>query len=119
MAASMVIKVTVGIRSSDRCLLAFKTATRAIQDDFSVSFWLAQDASFLAAPGRIPDVSSLASDGLPELLTLLIKNSTVTLCRGCAARRDIRTGLLLPGIRMAGAAVFVEECLEADLAVVF
>ena len=35
----------------------------------------------------------------------------VTLCTQCAARRDITAADVLPGVRIAGAAAFVEECL--------
>ena len=36
---------------------------------------------------------------------------TVTVCTQCAARRDISEADLLPGVRIAGAAAFVEETL--------
>ena len=36
---------------------------------------------------------------------------TVTLCTQCAARRSIGPDDVLPGIRIAGAATFVEEAL--------
>jgi predicted peroxiredoxin len=36
---------------------------------------------------------------------------TVTLCTQCAARRRIAAADIIDGIRIAGASVFVEECL--------
>jgi predicted peroxiredoxin len=38
-------------------------------------------------------------------------NGQVTLCSQCAARRDLGADDVLDGIRIAGAAVFVEESL--------
>ena len=35
----------------------------------------------------------------------------VTLCTQCAARREITETDVIPGVRIAGAAAFVEECL--------
>ena len=35
----------------------------------------------------------------------------MTLCTQCAARRGITAGDVLPGVRIAGAAVFVEEAV--------
>ena len=35
----------------------------------------------------------------------------MTLCTQCAARRDLAPADLRPGIRLAGAATFVEEAL--------
>ena len=36
---------------------------------------------------------------------------TVTACSQCAARRSITAADVLPGVRIAGAAVFVSEAL--------
>ena len=35
----------------------------------------------------------------------------MTVCTQCAARREIGPDDVLPGVRIAGAAVFVEECM--------
>ena len=44
----------------------------------------------------------------------------MTLCTQCAARRDIEPDDVLPGIRIAGAATFVEEVLgEGTQAIVY
>ena len=39
----------------------------------------------------------------------------VTVCTQCAARRSLTQDDLLPGVRIAGAAVFVAEALEDDV----
>jgi predicted peroxiredoxin len=44
-------------------------------------------------------------------LAAILAGGTVTLCTQCAARREIGSDDVIPGIRIAGAAVFVEECL--------
>jgi len=49
---------------------------------------------------------------LPDLLTILIDAGRVTACTQCAARRGINPDDVLPGIRIAGAAVFVEEIMS-------
>jgi predicted peroxiredoxin len=42
---------------------------------------------------------------------MILENGTVTLCTQCAARRGLTAVDVVPGIRIAGAAVFVEESL--------
>jgi predicted peroxiredoxin len=49
---------------------------------------------------------------LPDLLELLLENGRVTACTQCAARREIGPDDVLEGIRIAGAAVFVEEVMS-------
>ena len=41
-----------------------------------------------------------------------IAGGRVTLCTQCAARREITTEDVLPGVQIAGAAVFAEEILQ-------
>jgi predicted peroxiredoxin len=41
----------------------------------------------------------------------LLHGGRVTLCTQCAARREIGPDDVLPGVRIAGAATFVEEAL--------
>jgi predicted peroxiredoxin len=48
---------------------------------------------------------------LGELLELLLEGGRVTVCTQCAARRGIGPEDVLPGVRIAGAALFVEESL--------
>ena len=54
------------------------------------------------------------------MLDLLLENGRVTACTQCAARRGIGPDDVLKGIRIAGAAVFVEEIMgEGAQAVVY
>jgi predicted peroxiredoxin len=48
---------------------------------------------------------------LSDLLELLLESGRVTACTQCAARRGIGPDDVLEGIRIAGAAVFVEEIM--------
>lgn len=45
---------------------------------------------------------------------MLLTTGRVTACTQCAARRDIGPGDVLPGIRIAGSAVFVEEVMAEE-----
>jgi predicted peroxiredoxin len=49
---------------------------------------------------------------LPDLLDAVLAAGTVTVCTQCAARRGLTEADLLPGVRLAGSAVFVEEALD-------
>ena len=44
----------------------------------------------------------------------MLEAGTVTVCSQCAARRGLTPDRLLPGVRLAGAQSFVEECLAPD-----
>ncbi|MGH3681293.1 MAG: DsrE family protein [Natronosporangium sp.] len=115
----LVVKATVGVESPDRCGEAFTAAAAAASEGATVSFWLAGEASWFALPGRVEECELPTAVPLRELLTTLIGRSRVTLCKHCAVRRGITPGAVLPSIRMAGAPVFVEECLAASHAVVY
>jgi predicted peroxiredoxin len=119
MARTVVVKATVGGEAPARCGEAFTTSVAAASEGADVSFWLAGEASWFALPGRAEASELPTGLRLWELLTTLIDGSRVTLCKHCAARRDITPGALLPGVRMAGAPVFVEECLVATQVVVY
>jgi len=60
-------------------------------------------------PGRADDLRLAHSAPLAELLATVLELGAVTLCTQCARRRELTTEDLLPGVRIAGAAVFVEE----------
>ena len=62
-----------------------------------------------ARPGREFELPHSAP--LADLLARILTGGRVTLCTQCAARRDIGPDEVLPGVRIAGAAVFVEEAL--------
>ena len=61
------------------------------------------------------DWIELRLDRFPPLADLrdsILSEGTLTVCTQCAARRDLTQPDLLPGVRLAGAAVFVSEALD-------
>lgn len=111
MARTLVVKVTAGSEAPERCAQAFTVAATAVAAGAPVSLWLTGESSWFALPGRAAEFTLPHSAALPDLLAAVLTGGTVTLCTQCAARRDITAGDLLPGIRIAGAALFVEESL--------
>lgn len=114
MASSLVVKVTAGLDAPERCSQAFTVATTALVSGTSVSLWLTGESAWFALPGRAAEFDLPHAAPLPDLLDALISAGQVTLCTQCAARRDIGAGEVIPGIRIAGAATFVEEILADD-----
>lgn len=112
---SLVIKLTVGKGDAERCNQAFNVAATAAASGVPVSLWLTGEASWFALPGKAGEVRLPHATPLDELLALILKDATVTLCTQCAARREITENDLIEGIRIAGAATFVAEVL-ADAA---
>ena len=62
-------------------------------------------------PGRAEEFDLPLATPLPVLLTTVRELGRVHLCTQCAARREIAESELLPGISIAGAAVFAEQVL--------
>jgi predicted peroxiredoxin len=111
MARTLVVKLTAGAEAPERCAQAFTVAATAVAAGATVSLWLTGESTWFAMPGRAAEFSLPHSAPLPDLLDAVLAAGTVTVCTQCAARRDITGGDVLPGIRIAGAAVFVEESL--------
>lgn len=106
---SLVVKVTAGADAPERCSQAFTVAATATASGVAVSLWLTGEASWFALPGRAETFTLPHAAPLPDLLAAVIAGGRVTLCTQCAARREITAGDVIPGIRLAGAATFVEE----------
>jgi predicted peroxiredoxin len=111
MARTLVVKVTAGSDAPERCAQAFTVAATAVAAGAGVSLWLTGESTWFALPGRAAEFTLPHSAPLTDLLNAVLAAGTVTVCTQCAARRDITADDLLPGIRIAGAAVFVEESL--------
>ena len=109
MARLLVVKATAGADSPERCSQAFTVASTAAASGVDVSFWLTGESTWFALPGRAAEFELPHAAPLPDLLDLLLAGGQVTACTQCAARRGITPDDVLPGIRIAGAAVFVEE----------
>lgn len=111
MARSLLVKVTCGTDAPERCNQAFTVAGAAAVSGVPVSLWLTGEASWLAVPGRAAELQLELATPLPDLLDTVLSSGRVTVCSQCAARRSLTEADLLPGVRIAGAPVFVEEAL--------
>ena len=120
MPRSLVIKTTAGADAPERCAQAFTVAATAAAAGVPVSLWLTGESAWFALPGRAETFDLPHSAPLDALLAGVLAAGTVTLCTQCAARRDITGADVIDGIRIAGAAVFVEEILaEGTQALVY
>jgi predicted peroxiredoxin len=114
MARSLVVKVTAGVDAPERCSQAFTVAALGVTSGVPVSLWLTGEAAWFALPGRAARFSLPEAAPLPELLDAVLAAGTVTLCAQCAARRGIGPDDVLPGVRIAGAQLFLTEALAED-----
>lgn len=108
---SLIVKCTSGAEAPERCAQAFTVATTALAAGAQVSLWLTGDAVWLAVPGRAESVELPHSAPLAALRDAVLADGRLTVCTQCAARRDLDQDDLLPGVRIAGSASFVEEVL--------
>jgi predicted peroxiredoxin len=109
MARSLVIKVTAGNESPERCNQAFTVAAAAVASGIQVSLWLTGESAWFSLPGRAKEFDLPHATPLEDLLDIVLAAGKVTVCTQCAARRDITDDEIIPGIRIAGAPTFVEE----------
>jgi len=107
----LVIKTTSGTERPEATNQAFTVAAAAVAAGAEVSLWLTGESAWFALPGRAADLVLEHATPLSELLDLVLEGGRVTVCTQCAARRGIGPEHVLPGVRIAGAAVFVEESL--------
>jgi len=117
---NLVVKCTAGAADAERCNQAFTVAAAAVTAGAEVSLWLTGEAAWFAVPGRAEEFELSLSTPLAELRDLVVEGGQLTVCSQCAQRRGIVEADLIPGSRIAGAAVFVEESLrEGVQAVVY
>ncbi len=95
--------------AAERCSQAFTVAATAVSSGVPVSLWLTGESAWFALPGRAAEFELPHAAPLPDLLAAVLAGGQVTLCTQCAARRGITADDVIPGVRIAGAAVFVEE----------
>jgi predicted peroxiredoxin len=105
----LVVKATSGTDAPERCAQAFTVAATALAAGKEVSLWLTGEASWFAVAGHAEAFELPHSAPLAELRDAILSTGTLTLCTQCATRRGIVD--VLPGVRIAGAAVFVDEVL--------
>lgn len=109
MSKKLVIKVASGQSDAERCAQAFTVASTAIASGLEVSFWLTGDASWFAVPGKAEEFLLEHSASLADMRDAILAGGSITLCTQCAKRRGVTEADLIPGVRIAGAASFVEE----------
>lgn len=111
MATKLVVKVTCGADDPERCNQGFTVAATALAAGAEVSLWLTGEAAWFGVPGKAEAFTLPHAAPLAELLSAIVAAGQVTICTQCAARRQIGADDVLDGVRIAGAAVFVEEIL--------
>ncbi len=111
-ARSLVIKTTSGTDRPEAANQALTVAAAAVAAGAEVSLWLTGEGAWFAVPGRADELVLEHAAPASDLLETVLAAGTVTLCTQCAARRDITADDVLPGVRIAGAALFAEEVLR-------
>ena len=109
--ARVLVKVMVGDDAPERCSQGFTVAATAAAAGIPVSLWLTGEAAWLALPGRAEALELPHAAPLADLLSTVLAMGQVTVCTQCAQRRGIAQDDCLPGVRIAGAAAFVEEAV--------
>ncbi len=106
---SLVVKCTTV--DPEPCSQAFTVAATALASGAVVSVWLTGDATLLATPGRAEAFTLPHAAPLADLRDAVLADGVLTVCTQCAVRRGLTAEDLLPGVRIAGAASFVDEVL--------
>lgn len=107
-----VLKLTAGEINPELCSQAFTVAATALAAGVRVSMWLTGEATWFAVPGRAERFVLAEAAPLSGLRDLIIAGGLLTVCAPCATRRGLTAADFLPGVRIAGAATFVEEALS-------
>ena len=115
MVRPLVVKVTCGTEDPERCNQGFTVAATALALGAEVSLWLTGEAAWFGVPGRAESFSLPLATPLASLLESVVAGGQVTVCSQCAARRSIGPDDVVPGVRIAGAALFAEEILQPDV----
>ena len=111
MVRPLVVKVTAGADDPERCNQGFTVAATAVAAGAEVSLWLTGDAAWFGTPGRAEAFSLPHATPLADLLGAVLAGGRVTVCTQCAARRGLEPADFAEGVRVAGAAAYVEEVL--------
>ena|SRR6478609_7620789 len=116
----LVVKVTAGSDSPERCAQAFTVASIAVASGAEVELWLTGESAWFALPGRAASFELAHSAPLDELLGAVLAEGKVFLCTQCAARRGITADDVIDGVEIAGAAGFVASAMrESTQALVY
>lgn len=111
-ARRLVVKITHGPEqdSLERLAQGLTVAATGVASGLEVSLWLTGEATRVARHDA--DLPTLAhSAPLAQLVDSVLVSGRVTVCTQCATRRDLTAQDLLDGVRIAGAATFLEEVM--------
>jgi len=108
---SLRIKVTCGAEDPERCNQAFTVAAMAVASGADVGLWLTGEAAWFGVAGKAEEFSLPLATPLADLRDAVLAGGQLTVCTQCADRRGITSADVLPGVRIAGAALFTEEIL--------
>jgi predicted peroxiredoxin len=111
---TLIVKCTAGAEDAERCAQAFTVAATASATGIGVSLWLTGDAAWFGVPGRAESFVLPHSAPLDQLRDAVLQLGTLTVCTQCAQRRGITDVQLIPGVRIAGSATFVDEILQPN-----
>jgi predicted peroxiredoxin len=111
MARRLVVKLTCGAEAPERLSQALTVAVTALASGAEVTLWLTGDSVWMVVPGREPDVELEHSAPFSELVAGVLAAGSVMVCTQCAARRGVGAEDLADGVRIGGAAGFVEQVL--------
>ncbi|WP_418275836.1 DsrE family protein [Isoptericola jiangsuensis] len=111
-ARSLVVKSTSGTDRPEAANQALTVAAAAVAAGVEVSLWLTGEAAWFGVPDRADELVLEHAAPAADLVEAVLAAGTVTVCSQCAARRGIGPDDVLAGVRIAGAALFVEESLR-------
>lgn len=114
MTKDLVVKSTSGADRPEAANQALTVAAAAVAAGARVSLWLTGESAWFAVPGGTDRLVLEHSPPTADLLGAVLAAGTVTVCTQCAARRGITADDVLPRVRVAGAATFVEETLREN-----
>ncbi|WP_152366098.1 DsrE family protein [Microlunatus speluncae] len=111
MSRSLVVKITCGAEAAERANQGWTVAAMGLAAGAEVTVWLTGEAAWFAAAGRQPDLELPHATAVADLVETVRTGGSIVVCSQCAARRELTQDQLLAGIKIAGAAVFVESVL--------
>jgi len=111
MSRPLIVKITCGGEAAERANQAWTVAAMGVAAGAEVTVWLTGEAVWFVVPGRQPELSLPHATPVAELVDLVRSSGALRVCSQCAARRELTEADLLTGVRIAGAASFVEAAL--------
>ena len=114
MSRPLVVKVTCGADDPERANQGLTVAATALTAGADVGLWLTGEGAWLGVAGREAFALPQAAPAT-DLVAAVLAAGRVTVCTQCAVRRGIGEDDVLPGVRIAGAATYVEEVLAPDV----